>query len=201
MRVGIFGGSFDPVHYGHLLTVETAREEMRLDQVVFLPLGVPPHCKNLRTSGEDRFQMLVRAISSYSDFTISRLELDSVETSYTARTLQRIRMERPKDELFFIVSSETFNDMPNWYRPEQVCCLASLVIARRAGYSSPNFSAFDGIVAPERLEVFKNQVVDSPLIGLSSTMIRKRIAQGRSVRFMTPDSVIEYIDAHNLYRI
>ena len=200
MRVGVFGGSFDPVHYGHLLMAETAREEMSLDKIVFLPLGVPPHDKSIRTSGEDRYQMLRNALQAYPEFVISRIELDLNETSYTALTLERIQERQTEDELFFIVSSETFNDLPNWYRPDQVCRLASLIIARRAGYPPPNFEALKGIASEERIGEFKGQVIHSPLIDISSTMIRERMARGLSIRFLTPDPVIDYIKAHNLYR-
>ncbi len=200
MRLGIYGGSFDPVHTAHLLLAETARDEMKLDRVEFLPLGNPPHQKIVRTSGEARFQMLQAALAPYSDFTVGRYEIDSAKVSYTADSLRYYRERFPNDELFLIVSSETFNDMPRWSRPDVICRLASLIVARRAGYPPPDFSLFSSILDKQTLDVFRNQVVDMPLLDVSSTEIRRRVAEGKSVRFLTPDGVIEYVEANNLYK-
>ena len=199
MRLGIYGGSFDPLHCGHLLLAESARVEMKLDRVEFIPLGVPPHRKNVRTDGELRFEMVRRAIEPYPEFTVSRVEIDSPEVSYTADTLARYRKACPNDELFFIVSSETFNDMPNWRRPGDVCRLASLIIAQRAGYPPPDFEAFLAFTTPERIEEFRRNVIETPLFEVSSTTVRQRIAEGRGARFLVPDAVLELIQENGLY--
>jgi nicotinate-nucleotide adenylyltransferase len=200
MKRGIYGGSFDPVHFGHLLLAETARAEIGLDRVVFLPLGVPPHQKNVRTSGEDRFAMLEAAVAPYPEFEVGRYEIDSPNTSYTADTLRYYRETYPDDELFLIVGSETFNDVPRWVRPREICGLASLIVARRAGFPPPDFDLFREIAPPERIEAFRRQVVEMPALEISSTAIRQRVAAGRSVRFLTPDVVADYIESRRLYR-
>lgn len=200
MRRGIYGGSFDPPHCAHLLLAETARDQARLDRVVFVPLGVPPHLKNVRTSGDDRFAMTAAAVAPYPEFEVDRFEIDSPKTSYTAETLRHFREIYPNDELFLIVSSETFNDLPNWRRPDEICRLASIVVASRAGYPPPNFELFRDFAAPERIEEFRRQVVIMPPTEISSTEIRNRVASGKSVRFLAPDAVVEYIRERGLYR-
>ncbi len=200
MRRGIYGGSFDPPHYAHLLLAETARDQARLDRVVFVPLGVPPHLKNVRTSGDDRYEMTVAAVAAYPEFEVDRFEIDSPRTSYTAETLRYFREKFPDDELFLIVSSETFNDLPNWRRPDEICRLASLVVASRAGYPPPDFELFRPFAAPERIDEFRRQVVSMPPLALSSTEVRRRVADGLSVRFLTPDAVAEHIRKRGLYR-
>ena len=199
MRLGIYGGSFDPLHCGHLLLAECARVEMNLDRVEFVPLGVPPHRKNVKTDGELRYQMVLRAIKPYPEFTVSRAEIDSPEVSYTADTLARYRQEYPDDELFFIVSSETFNDMPNWRRPGEICGLASLIIARRAGYPPPDFDALLPFTTADRVDEFRRNVIETPLFEASSTMVRQRIAEGRGARFLVPDPVLDFIYEKGLY--
>lgn len=200
MRIGIYGGSFDPVHFGHLLLAETARVERRLDRVDFIPLGVPPHLKNVRTSGELRFQMLLAALAPYSDFSVSRFEIDSPKVSFTADTLEYYRECFPNDELFLILSSETLNDLPNWRCPERICELASLLVARRAGYAKPDFDALSPFTSAERIELFRSLSFSMPLQEISSTELRARIAAGLSVRFQTPDSVIDIIQTEGLYK-
>ncbi len=199
MRRGIFGGCFDPIHYAHLLLAESAFEKMKLNCVDFVPIGTPPHLKHLRTSGEDRYTMTLRAISLYPEFSVSRCELDRPSTSYTVDTLRLFRKRFPNDELFLIVSSETFNDMPNWKSPGEICELASLVVAQRAGYPPPDYDAFLAFSSAERIEQFKKQTVKTPLVELSSTYIRKRVERGESIRFLTPDPVIDYILENKLY--
>ena len=199
MRLGIYGGSFDPIHYAHLLLAETAYEMMNLDRVEFVPLGVPPHLKRLRTSSEDRYNMTNLAVSPYPEFTVNRHELDSASTSYTVDTLGYYRKQFPNDELFLIVSSETFNDMPNWRKPDLICELSSLIIAKRSGYPPPDFDAFRAFASQERIDTFKNQIVEMPLMELSSTYIRERVAAGKSVRFLTPEPVLDYIYEKRLY--
>mgnify|MGYP004446460225 CR=1 FL=1 len=199
MRTGVFGGSFDPIHYGHLLLAETARDQMNLDRVVFVPLGVPPHFKTNHTTCEDRYQMVSLAIEQYSGFLASRYEIDSSGTSYTFKTLNHFRESYPNDELFLIVSSETFNDLPNWRRPELICELTSLIIAQRADFPSPKFDLFQGIASLEKIESYKKQTITMPHISLSSTLIRERVKAGESIRFLLPDSVIQYIVDKGLY--
>ena len=199
MKLGLFGGSFDPVHYGHLLLAESARDQLNLDRVIFLPLGEPPHRKSIRSSNDDRFNAAFLAIQDYPEFEVSRYEIDKKGVSYSVDTLRYYRSLYPNDEIFWIVSSETFNDIPNWRSPEEICRLASLIIARRAGYPEPNFDSFRSFCDSRIIEMFKRQVIEFPFLEISSTLLRERVRKGRSIRFLTPDPVIEYINKHRMY--
>lgn len=201
MRRAIFGGSFDPIHLGHLLLAETARESCALDEVIFMPAGIPPHkrdCK--RASGNDRYEMIRRAIKNCPNFSVSRLEIDSTEVSYTVETLRYFYRNHPKDDLFLIVGSEMFSDIPKWFCAMEICCLASLITAHRAGFGKPDFSLFHLLVSEKKIAEWKNQVIQMPPIGFSSTNIRERIQNNQSVRFMIPDTVNDYIKDKLLYK-
>ncbi len=200
MRIGVYGGSFDPIHFGHLLLAETARNERKLDRVEFVPIGVPPHLKNLRTGAETRLAMLSVALAPYPEFGINRYEIDSCGVSYTVDTLRHYRELYPKDELFLILSSETFNDLPNWREPDVICELASIIVARRAGYPEPDFDAARSLVSEKRLATFRKQTLSMPLIEVSSSTIRARVASKQSVRFLTADAVVDFIASNKLYQ-
>ena len=200
MKLGVYGGSFDPPHFGHLLLAETARSTLGLDRVDFVPLGAHPYAKNLRSSCEDRFAMTSAALAPYPEFHVSRIEIDASGVSYTRDTLKRYRELYPDAEVFLILSSETFNDLPNWRGADEICELATLAVARRAGYPEPDFTVFHDVTTEERIEAFCRCVVSMPLIEISSSYIRKLLASGQSARFLTPDAVIEYARKHGLYR-
>ena len=200
MRTGVFGGTFDPVHYGHLLLAETARERLALDRVLFVPAGIPPHKRTRKiTSGEDRAEMLQRALRDIPEFELCRYEIDSPEVSFTYKTLRHLRELFPRDLFFLIVGSETLADIPNWRFPDEVCRLASIAAARRPGAPIEDFSGFSPYVNEERIAEFRRQILPMPLIELSSTAIRQRTAEGRSIRFLTPETVVAYIRENVLY--
>ncbi len=200
-RLGLFGGSFDPVHYGHLLLAECCREQARLDQVIFLPAAAPPHkLDRPLTSSVHRVEMLELAIAGHEHFHVSRYEADRPEVSYTVDTLAYFREENPQAELFLLLGADMFNDLPHWRRAEEVCRLALPVVARRAGAAEVDFSLLAPLVEPERLEAIRQHQVEMPSIGISSTDLRRRVAAGRSIRYQTPRAVEEYIRSHGLYR-
>ncbi len=200
MRLGVYGGSFDPLHIGHLLLADTARVEQRLDRVVFVPIGVPPHQKTVRTSGEQRLRMLQAALKPYPEFCVDRYEIDSARVSYTVDTLRFFRERYPKDELFLILSSETFNDLPHWRDPAEICRYASIIVAQRAGYPAPDFEAMRPFVSDAQIDEFRSQLITMPLMEVSSSLIRERVANGEGIRFLAPDSVVDYIVANRLYQ-
>lgn len=201
MRIGILGGTFDPIHFGHLLLAEIGMGSLALDRVIFLPAGIPPHKKDWRiTSGERRAAMIEAAIGDNEAFALCRWEIDSSDMSFTARTLARFHAESPGDEFFFLVGSETLADIPTWYHPEEVCRLAILATAVRPNAPPPDFSKLQRLVSPERLEQFRTMILPMPLIDISSTEIRNRTRNNQSIRYMTPDVVRELIALHRLYR-
>ncbi len=200
-RLGLFGGSFDPVHYGHLLLAECCREQASLDQVIFLPAAVPPHKQDRpMTPSVYRVEMLELAIAGHEHFCVSRYEADRQGVTYTVDTLAYVRQQHPQAELFLLLGADMFNDLPHWRRVEEVCRLALPLVAQRAGAAEIDFGLLADIVEPQRLEAMRRHRVEMPAIGISSTDLRRRIAAGRSIRYQTPRAVEEYIRTHGLYR-
>jgi nicotinate-nucleotide adenylyltransferase len=200
MRIGIFGGSFDPVHYGHLLLAESCREQCRLDEVWFVPAAVPPHKRDEnRTDAKHRVEMLELAIAGHPQFRVSTIEIDRGGVSYTVSTLAAIGRQRPEAELFLLLGGDSLRDLGTWRQPEQVCELATPVAVGRVGSPPSDYSSLEQIVSAERLEHIRRHAVEMPLLELSSTDIRRRVAAGRSIRYMTPRAVETYIAQHSLY--
>jgi len=200
MRLGIFGGSFDPVHYGHLLLAECCREQRALDRVLFLPTAVPPHKQGRTLSdGQARAEMLELAISGNPAFALSRYEIDRGGVNYTVDALNHFRAEQPEAELLFLMGADMLSDLPHWRRAVEVCQLA-LPVAVRRGQSEPDFDCLRGIASPERIEEIRRNQVEMPAIGTSGTEIRRRVAEGLSIRYRTPPAVEQYILAHGLYQ-
>jgi len=201
MRLGIFGGSFDPVHYGHLLLAESCREQCRLDRVWFLPAAVPPHKKGkVLAPAKGRVEMLELAISGNEQFAVSTLELDRGGISYTVDTLRAITAQQPGDELFFLMGADSLHEMVTWREPAEICRLATPVVVHRADSPPPDFAVLGDLVAVQRLTEIRSCQVEMPIIDLSSTDLRQRAASGRSLRYRTPRAVEKYIETQGLYR-
>ena len=201
MRLGIFGGTFDPVHYGHLLLAECCREQCRLDQVWFLPVAIAPHKQRAESApAQVRVEMLQLAVSGDDAMIVSKLEIDRGGVSYTADSLDAVRKQQPDAELFLLMGADSLHDLPNWYEPERICRLAIPVAVGRFGTPEPDFDAIAGVATPERLEEIRRHRVQMPLIGLSSTELRRRIAAGSGIRFRTPRAVEKYIETHRVYQ-
>jgi nicotinate-nucleotide adenylyltransferase len=200
MRLGVLGGTFDPVHYGHLLLAQCCLEQCRLDQVWFLPSAVPPHKQERSlTPANFRIEMLELAIAGNADFLVSRYETDRGGVNYTADTLAHFQAEDPSRELFFLLGADMLRDLPKWREPGRICQLALPVAVGRAGEPPPDFSLLAGLVSPERLELIRRQAVAMPEMGLSSREIRRRVAAGLGIRYRTPRAVEKYIETAGLY--
>ena len=201
MRLGLLGGTFDPIHYGHLMLAECCREQCRLDQVFFLPAAVPPH-KQARavTSTENRVAMIEAALEGQSSIAVSRYEVDRGGVNYTVHTLEHFHREFPQAEFFFIMGADMLADLPNWREAPRVCTLATPTVARRAGTKPPDFDLLHTITSAERIEQMRLHQVEMPEIGISSSEIRRRVAAGSSIRYWTPPAVEQYICTHGLYR-
>jgi nicotinate-nucleotide adenylyltransferase len=200
MRIGIFGGSFDPVHFGHLLLAECCREQGRLDTVWFLPAAVPPHKQHELTPSQGRIEMLELAIGGNSAFAVSRYEADRGGVNYTADTLAHFRDADPASEFFFLLGADMFHDLPQWRQPERICELALPMPVRRSGELPLDFRLLSAIASPERMAAIRQHEVVMPEIGLSASDIRRRVAAGQSIRYRTPRAVEKYIESHGLYR-
>lgn len=200
MRLGFLGGTFDPVHYGHLLMAEMAREQCRLDQIWFVPAAVPPHKQATRvTDPRQRIEMLELAIAGHEPFAVSQVETDRGGVSYTVDTLAALLGEDPSRELFWIVGADSLADLPNWRDPQRIVALATVVVCGRPGFEV-EVGPLVGHMPADRIEAIRQHRVEMPLIGLSSSDIRHRVATGQSIRFQTPRAVEKYIETHGLYR-
>lgn len=201
MRLGIYGGTFDPVHYGHLLLAECCREQCQLDQVWFMPAASPPHKESTHIStAEHRVAMLELAVGGQESMLVSRLELARGGVSYTVDTLRElVHLDRAR-ELFFLMGADSLHDLPLWREPGAICQLATLVIVARPGQPPVDFTGLAPWTTAERIEHFQRHQVTMPQIDLTSREIRRRAQDGQSIRFRTPRSVEAYIAAHGLYR-
>ena len=201
MRLGLFGGTFDPVHYGHLLLAESCREACRLDAVWFVPAAHPPHKQQYPlTAARQRTEMLELAIGGNEGFTVSEMEIERGGVSYTVDTLAALRAEQPQRELYFLLGADMLADLPHWRDPERSCELALPVVVRRGGVDEPDFACLAGCVSPSRLIEISQALVPMPLIELSSREIRRRARAGLSIRYQTPRAVEKYIETNRLYQ-
>jgi len=201
MRLGLFGGSFDPVHFGHLLLAECCREQCELDEVWFLPAAVPPHKQGRQlTPGKARAEMLDLAIGGHEHFAVGRYEIDRGGINYTVDTLRHFRSEKPDWELFLLLGADMLHDLPHWREAAEVCRLALPVVVRRPGEKEPDFDCLAELGPPGRIDEIRGRQVRMPEIGLSSTEVRRRVGAGESIRYRTPRAVEKYIEAHGLYK-
>lgn len=186
------GGTFDPVHYGHLLAAEAAREAAKLEEVWFIPAHLPPHKGEPHADAEARLAMLQAALAGIPEFSALDIELRRQGVSYTIDTVKALMERHPDRSFYWIMGSDMVKNLPRWREPEE--------LARRV--------TFIGLERPEEPlaekdipEFIRSRLIRAamPMIGLSSTEIRRRLKEGRSVRFMTPDSVVEWIRRNGLY--
>lgn len=197
-RIGVLGGTFDPIHYGHLAAAEEAREVLGLAKVVFVPSGQPPHKRpDEMAASEHRWKMTVLATQDNPAFTVSRVELDRQGVSYTVDTLGILQTQMPGSELFFITGADMFLDLPTWKDPERILRSYHFVAVTRPGWS---LERLDGRLDP-LVEHYRSQVhiLQVPGVAVSSTEIRERLRAGRSVRYLVADPVIAHIQHEGLY--
>jgi nicotinate-nucleotide adenylyltransferase len=197
MRLGVFGGTFDPVHYGHLVAAEEVRYRLRLDKVLFVPAGMPPHkLDHDITPTRHRLAMLELAIASNPGFALSRVDVDRHGPCYTVDTLALLHEEYgPGTELFFLMGMDSLAEILTWKEPERLIRLAQIVVVGRPGFQA-DVDELDKVLpgAAERISI-----VDTPLMEVSSSDIRQRVREGAPIRYQVPEAVEAYIRAHRLY--
>jgi nicotinate-nucleotide adenylyltransferase len=201
MRIGVFGGTFDPVHLGHLILAEQCREQGALDQVWFIPAASPPHKQGQTlTPFAQRVEMLALAIAGQPTFRIEELEKDRPGPSYTVHTLEEIKRRQPNDELFLPIGSDTLLDLPTWYQPARVIALAGLLVTHRPGWPLPATAELEANLHLPAGTSLRLKVVESPLIDIASRDLRRRAAENRSLRYLVPRAIEAYIHDKRLYR-
>lgn len=190
-RLGLMGGTFDPIHMGHLVTAEQVRADLDLDEVVFIPAGDPWQKTREVTGGEHRYLMVVLATAPNPHFSVSRMELEAPGPTYTVDTLRRLRAALPDDELFFVTGADAILSILTWRDAEECLALATFVAATRPGHDLSGLTETGVADRVLRLDV--------PALAISSTEVRQRFAAGRSVTYLIPRPVEEYARKHGLY--
>jgi len=198
-RIGISGGTFDPIHYGHLVIAEEIRETMGLEKVIFIPSGNPPHKKNIKvTQAIHRYNMVKLAIDSNPYFEVSTIEIEREGYSYTIDTLKQLKQIYGQDTtLFFMTGADVIPELVTWRSFENLFTLCEFVAVLRPGFERESLL--------EKIEYYKNNykaiihIVDAPLIGISSTIIRERVKKGKTIKYLVPESVEKYIKENGLY--
>lgn len=194
-RVGMMGGTFDPIHVGHLAIADEVREALDLERILFVPAGTPPHKPAAEvTSVEHRVAMVEAAIADNEAFELSRIEVDRAGPSFTVDTVEVLASTF---EVTVILSAETFHELPSWHAPDRLFAAAHVAVVPREGYAAPD-PAWLSKAFPGRED--RVRYVEAPHLGVSSTGIRARVRDGRSIRYLVPDAVAAYIAAHGLYR-
>lgn len=214
MKLGILGGTFNPIHLAHLRIAEEVREECGLDRVLFIPAAVPPH----KDVAEDipfrhRLAMVEVAIADNPHFTVSDIENRRSGKSYSVHTLEALRRERPTDEFYFIIGMDSFRDIASWKEYGRLFELAHVVVATRPGCETADPKALLPVAIMKDFcyncasKSLKNRISGTSVrfckelfLDISSTRIRRLVRDGRSVRYLVPPEVADYIDRHNLYR-
>ena len=197
MRVGIFGGTFDPVHQGHMIVAEQVMNELHLDHVVFVPGGIPPHkdASSVRANAEDRFAMVKVAVAGNAKFSVDRVEVDAGRPMHSVETVSIFKERSPKDEWFFITGADEVANLLAWKEPDRLLEQVVMVAATRPGY---DLSRLDHLEAALRNfdRIFP---VECTRVDISATGIRRRMLQGKSIRYLVPEGVYEIIEQRRLY--
>ena len=194
MKIGIMGGTFNPIHYGHLVTAEEALSQFKLDRVIFIPTGQPPHKTTCKlASPEDRYMMTVMATASNSHFFVSRIETERKGKSYTIDTLKELKFTYGESATFyFITGADAILEILTWKNPEEIITMCKFIAATRPGY---NLSRI------EELKKAKDSIsiMEIPALAISSTDIRERIKTSRPIKYLLPESVCNYLLKNDLY--
>ena len=195
MKLGVFGGTFDPVHAGHLIVVEQVRAGLGLDEVLFLPAGRPWFKDGQEVAGADhRLSMVGLAVAADPHFRLSEMEVARTGPTHTVDTLEELSGR--DTELYVVGGLDALEEVPRWHRPERVLELATLVGFPRPGANEAGLLALDSIRAGASAEVI---LIEGPSVGISSSEVRQLVARGRSIRYLVPEPVEGYIYEHGLY--
>lgn len=198
-KIGIMGGTFDPIHLGHLILGEKAYEQFGLEKVLFLPSGNPPHKKdrNGRATDSQRVEMVRRAIAGNAHFGLSLLEMDGTGYPYTYRTLERLRREHPDEEYYFIIGADSLFTLEEWREPGRICQNCKIAVAIRDHTDRATLEKEMARISAKYQGTFFR--LDTPDVEISSAHIREWIRDGETIRYYVPDPVREFIYENNIY--
>ncbi len=197
-NIGLMGGTFDPIHIGHLVSAEEARQQFNLDYVIFVPVGLPPH-KDITdiTSPEHRYLMTTLAVMSNPFFKVSRFEIDRQEPSYTLDTVLHFSGGAGSNNIFFITGADAILEISTWKDYRQLLDQCVFIAVSRPGYSLSRLRETLGADCPKSIQ--KIHLLEIPALAISSTFIRERVALGKTIKYLTPEPVEQYIAKHQLY--
>lgn len=192
MKIGLFGGTFNPPHLAHLVVADTVLDRLNLDQVWWIPTATPPHKQHKEgvVAPEHRLAMTERATASNDSFKVCNVEIQRQGVSYTVDTIRVLQEQYPKNSFWFVLGGDMLVDFPSWHRSDEIVERVPLVV-----YPRPNAELTQ---VPEKYRSYAQQV-ETPLMGISGTDIRQRIRNGYSCRYIVPDTVLAYIQQHKLY--
>lgn len=198
-KIGIMGGTFDPIHVGHLILGEKAYEQLGLDKVCFMPSGNPPHKKNRQgqASNDERVSMVQKAISGNPHFELSLIEMNEDGYTYTYRTLETLKKQNPDTDYYFIIGADSLYDFATWKKPSRICQACTIVVAARNHIPANSLDQEMTYLSQQYKGCFIR--LDTLNIDISSRLIRQWIQEGKSIRYYVPDSVVSYIRDHNIY--
>ncbi|MGQ9651460.1 MAG: nicotinate (nicotinamide) nucleotide adenylyltransferase [Phycisphaerae bacterium] len=198
----LFGGSFNPIHVGHLIIARAAAEQLSAEQVVLIPSAAPPHKTNSNlATPEDRMEMVRLATAGEPGFVVSNIELRRQGPSYTILTVEDYRRELGSGTpLYWLIGGDTLPELHTWYRIQDLVELCTVVTAVRPGFEAPDLSALSNALPASQIHRLERSILPTPRIDVSATEIRWRVREGRSIRYLVPDRVAEYITTNRLYQ-
>lgn len=200
-RIALFGGSFNPIHNGHLIIARSVAEQLRVDRMLLIPSRRPPHkTASSLLDAEHRAAMIRLAIAGEASLDMSDYELTSEGTNYTIDSVAHFREEFGLDvSLYLVIGVDSLNELTSWYRVRALADACRIVTAKRPGWEEINWPQLAGVLSEEQMAILKCGVLDTPRIEISSTDIRRRIREGRSIRYLVPAAVREHIESNRLY--
>ncbi len=197
MRVGIFGGTFDPVHQGHMIIAEQVMNDLHLEHVVFVPGGIPPHkeATSVRANAEDRFAMVEAAVAGNERFSVDRVEIDAGRAMHSVETVSIFKERSPDDDWFFITGADEVSNLLSWKEPDRLLEQVVMVAATRPGYDLSKLEHLEAALGNFD-RIFP---VECTRVDISATGIRRRMLQGKSIRYLVPEGVYGIIEQRRLY--
>ena len=199
--IGLFGGSFNPIHNGHLIAARAVGDLLGLSRVVFIPSPNPPHKEGADLAdAADRLEMVRLAIAGETGFDCSDIEIGRSGPSYTIVTVEAFRRIESGRPLFWIIGADSLGELHTWYRVGELADLCRIVTAARPGFDRPDLSALSRVLTADQVRRIEGDILATPRIDISATEIRRRVSAGQSVRYLVPDAVLEYVRRRGLYR-
>jgi len=197
----LFGGTFDPIHHGHLIVARCVAEQLDVEKTILIPSANPPHKSNLElTDPQHRLAMTRLAVQGDSRFEVSDCELQRDAPSYTIDTVSHFRKTLgPSAHFYWLIGADTLKDLPQWYKIDQLIDLCTIVTAARCGFDSNQLDTLTGNIPEKKIARLKEYILQTPLIDIAATEIRTRLKKNHPAQYLLPKAVLDYIQTHNLY--